>query len=194
MATDLSDVVKQGYLRCKSRSLGLWQKRWLVLRSTSNKGPCRLEKYTDENGARNQEQHKVQLLTNVSAVNRLSSKRHAFTIDFHDGSSKSFSCDSELETDNWIKMVNQECFLPSSGIANGEPDILGPGIKKEQQELFRVYLVPCSKLETLYGECMLQVTHENIYLWDMNNTKLKLCAWPLTALRRYGKLSNEFVS
>ena len=96
MATDLSDVVKQGYLRCKSRSLGLWQKRWLVLRSTSNKGPCRLEKYADENAARNVDQHKVQLLTNVSAVTRLVpfSKKHAFTIDFHDGSSKIFSCDS----------------------------------------------------------------------------------------------------
>lgn len=96
MATDLSDVVKQGYLRCKSRSLGLWQKRWIVLRSASHKGPCRLEKYVDESAARNQEQHKVQLLTTVAGVVRLpsSARKHAFTIEFNDGCSKCFSCDS----------------------------------------------------------------------------------------------------
>src|SRR5699024_4869230 len=71
-------------------------KRWLVLRSASNKGPCRLEKYVDEKAARNVDQHKVQLLTNVAAITRIlhSTKKHAFTVDFHDGSSKSFACDS----------------------------------------------------------------------------------------------------
>lgn len=46
--------------------------------------------------------------------------------------------------------------------------------------------MPSSKLE-LFGECLLQVTHENIYLWDNSNSKNKLCAWPLTSLRRYGR-------
>lgn len=94
MATDLSDVVKQGYLRCRSRSLGLWQKRWLVLRGTSNKGPCRLEKFVDESAARSADQHKVQLLSNVAVISRLSSKRHAFTLNFQDGSNRCFACDS----------------------------------------------------------------------------------------------------
>lgn len=92
----------------------------------------------------------------------------------------------ELEADNWVKLITQECLIPSSGIASGEPDVLTPGIQKELQEQFRVYLMPSSKLE-IFGECLLQVTHENIYLWDVNNTKVKLCAWPLTSLRRYGK-------
>ena len=96
MATDLSDVIKQGYMRCKSRSLGLWQKRWIILRRSSNKGPCRLEKYLNEYSARNLDQHKVQLLTNVISIDRLSNsnKRHAFEIDFNDGSAKYFACDS----------------------------------------------------------------------------------------------------
>ena len=97
-----------------------------------------------------------------------------------------FTLTIELEADNWVKLAIQECFLSSSGISNGEPDILKPGIQKELQEQFRVYLVPSAKFDPLYGECLLQCTLENIYLWDINNSKLKLCAWPLTALRRYG--------
>lgn len=162
-----------------------------MLRSTSNKGPCRLEKYADESAARCIDQHKVQLLSNVAAISRLSSRRHAFKLNFQDGSNRCFACDSELEADNWVKLITQECFLPSSGIANGEPDILKPVQSKELQEQFRVYLVP-SKVETLYGECLLQVTHENIYLWDISSPKLKLCAWPLTALRRYGSDMTKF--
>lgn len=96
MATDLTDVIKQGYMRCKSRSLGLWQKRWIVLRKSSSKGPCRLEKYINEYSARNLQQHKVQLLINVNGIERISSnhKKHAFQIDFNDGSSKYFACES----------------------------------------------------------------------------------------------------
>jgi len=76
--------------------MGLWQKRWIVLRSNSVSGPCRLEKYASEKGARNADQHKVLLLTNVSSVTRARTRRHAFTIDFHDGTVKSFACDSGL--------------------------------------------------------------------------------------------------
>ncbi|KAF7492588.1 Docking protein 5 [Sarcoptes scabiei] len=191
MATDLSDVIKQGYMRCKSRSLGLWQKRWIILRRTSSKGPCRFEKYLNESSARNLEQHKVQLLTNVISVVRSNNRKHAFQIVFNDGSSKFYASDSETEVDVWVKLTAQECFLPSSSIANGEPDILKPGIQKELQEQFKVYLMPSSKLE-IFGECFLQVTHENIYLWDSINSKIKLCAWPLTALRRYGSDLTKF--
>lgn len=187
----MSDIVKQGYLRYKSRSLCLWQKRWIILRGPSNKGPCRLEKYADERAARCAEQPKVQLLSSISNVNRISSRKHSFAVELNDGTEKCFSCDSELEADNWVKLITQECLIPSSGIASGEPDVLTPGIQKELQEQFRVYLMPSSKLE-IFGECLLQVTHENIYLWDVNNTKVKLCAWPLTSLRRYGSDLTKF--
>lgn len=93
---------------------------------------------------------------------------------------------TDLEADTWVKLSIQECLLLPPGLATGEPDVLRPGIQKELSEQFHVYLMPNSKLD-VFGECLLQVTHENIYLWDIQNSKLKLVAWPLTALRRYGR-------
>jgi hypothetical protein len=96
-----------------------------------------------------------------------------------------------LEADTWVKLLIQEALLPQPGLATGEPDVLSPGIQKELQEQFHVYLMPTPKLD-VFGECLLQVTHENIYLWDVSNSKLKLVAWPLTALRRYGSDPTKF--
>lgn len=99
MATDVSDIVKQGYVRVRSRTVGVWQKRWIILRRASSKGPCRLEKYFDEKSARNGLQHKTSFLTDVSAISRLSSrtKKYSFAINFHDGTCRWFSCDSGKE-------------------------------------------------------------------------------------------------
>jgi len=190
------DIVKQGYVRVRSKRVSLWKKRWIILRRASSKGPVRLEKYFDERSSRNIcHQPKTILLTNVTNVCRLSStvKVHSFAISFdqNDSTSKWFACDSDLEADSWVKMFIQECLLPQPGIATGEPDVLSPGIQKELQEQFHVYLMPNPKLDA-FGECLLQVTPENIYLWDVSNSKLKLVSWPLTSLRRYGSDPTKF--
>lgn len=92
------DVVKQGYVRVKSKRLSLWKKRWIILRRASSKGPVRLEKYCDERSSRNISHHpKTLLLTNVTNVCRLSStvRVHSFAVTFdHDPDSRWFSCDS----------------------------------------------------------------------------------------------------
>ncbi|CAG2109787.1 unnamed protein product [Medioppia subpectinata] len=193
MATDVNDIIKQGYTRVRSKSINVWHKRWLVLRRASSKGPVRLDKYFDEKSARTGGHHKTYLLTNVSSITRLANtcRKYAFSVQFHDQNLKCFACDSDLEADTWVKLSIQECLLLPPGLATGEPDVLRPGIQKELQEQFHVYLMPTSKLD-VFGECLLQVTHENIYLWDISNSKLKLVAWPLTALRRYGSDLTKF--
>lgn len=99
MATDLSDIIKQGYVRVKSKTIAIWQKRWIILRKASSKGPCRIEKYYDEKSARDNLSHKTALLTNVATISRLPSsyKKYSFTINFHDGINKCFACDSGMK-------------------------------------------------------------------------------------------------
>ncbi|XP_064467043.1 docking protein 5-like [Ornithodoros turicata] len=193
MATDTSDIAKQGYVRIRSRNIGVWQRRWIVLRKATNAGPCRLEKYLEEKHARQHTGQKVAPLTSATSISRLpsSTKKHAFSICFHDGSVKSIACDSDLEADTWVKFMVQECLEPQPGLSAGEPDILSPGIQKELQEQFHVYLVPSPKLD-VFGECLLQVTQEHIYLWDLLSPRTRLAAWPLTALRRYGSDPSKF--
>lgn len=193
MATDTSDIIKQGYLKLKSKTVGVWQKRWIILRRASSKGPCRIDKFLDEKSARTNCSCKTIVLTNVSNVSRLpiTHRKHSFVISFNPINCKLFACESDLEADTWVKLLTQECLVPLPGLATGEPDILSPGIQKELQEQFHVYLMPTPKLDA-FGECLLQVTHEHIYLWDVINSKIKLAAWPLTALRRYGSDPTKF--
>uniref|UniRef100_A0A8C6UYU9 Docking protein 4 n=1 Tax=Neogobius melanostomus TaxID=47308 RepID=A0A8C6UYU9_9GOBI len=170
MASNFNDIVKQGYVRMRSRKMGIYRRCWLVFKKSSSKGPRRLEKYPDEKSAYIRACPKVTEISNVKTITRLprDTKRQAVAIVFTDDTSRTFTCDSELEAEDWLKTLS--C---------------------EHTERFNVFLLPCPNLD-IYGECMMQITHENIYLWDIHNPRTKLVTWPLCSLRRYGRDATRF--
>ncbi|NWY37752.1 DOK4 protein, partial [Sylvia atricapilla] len=198
MATNFNDIIKQGYVRMKSKKLGV-----------TGSGCCRCQGLGGAALGEPPTPLQVTEISNVKCITRLpkETKRQAVAIVFTDDSARTFTCDSELEAEEWYKTLSVECLgARLNDISLGEPDLLAPGVQCEQTGergggcwpgapprctprtlfFFFFFFFPFSR------PCKLQITHENIYLWDTHNPRVKLVSWPLCSLRRYGRDATRF--
>ncbi|CAG0879505.1 unnamed protein product [Darwinula stevensoni] len=210
MSVNFNDIIKQGYVRMKSRNLGLWRRRWVILRKASSRGPCRIDKYADkESAVAGRPPVSSPLpLNHVLKVERLPPHHgpNSFVLEFyHDDQHQRgtphvriIACETEEDADAWVKVLSVECQCsrspspteelqwPISGSPPKESAVNPPG------DRFNVYMLPC-KGTSVRGECLLQVASGHIQLWDVEEPRLKLVSWPVAALRRYGRDSGKFI-
>ncbi|XP_030634063.1 docking protein 5-like [Chanos chanos] len=189
MTTDFNDVVKQGFVKIRSRRFWVYQKYWLVMRGASSRGPKRLEKYSNEHAANTHCYHKVIKLTNVRNVIRhpQQERKCAVTLVFNNDSKMTFVCESEMEAGEWYSVLQTECIqVKKKDISFAEPDLLSHTIHRDQSKKFHVFLMPSPSF-SFSGECVLHITQESIYLQDTLDPQIKIASWPLRVLRRYGR-------
>lgn len=182
----MSQIVKQGYVKFQSKHLGVWKKRWLVLKSGSANGPVRLEKYKDESTALSAAgaERRIFDLTQMDDLFRMMDRPHGITISLSDGfETIQFCAESEMDAENWIKAIKEE---------------LNPSKRRNDQgrggcgtDMFTVYLMANAKLDAR-GDCTMQITQDSVRLFDPRDNRRELASWPLKGLRRYGVERNMF--
>ncbi|KAJ7999430.1 hypothetical protein DPEC_G00194350 [Dallia pectoralis] len=184
-----NDIVKQGYVHFRSKHLLIYRRCWLVLRTASSEGPRRLEQFSNEQAANSHCCRKVTGLTKIRTVARRprETKKNPVVLTFNDASQMVFACDSELEAEEWFKLLHLECLENNmNDLTLEKPHLMNKYTRREHKEQFHVFLKPSSCMD-FYGECLLQISPDALWLWDPRTPGLKITSWPLRSLRRYGR-------
>lgn len=185
MSLHFNDVAKQGFAKVKNK-LGLWIPVWLIMRRPSSKGPLRIDQFSDEKASMLMESPgKIIELKNIRQISRLAKdeKKHALAIMFEIGKVFQMALDSESEADAWLAVLREFCASSTRRSGPIGMDLLS---NSNMEDVFNVCLLQTPALN-VYGECLLQVTSESIYLLDAEPPSKRIMDWPLNALRRYSR-------
>lgn len=195
MSMNFTDIVKQGPVRLKRKTLPIWKTRYLILRKSSSKGPLRLDSFRDERTSQFTDSiRRVIDLQNVRAITILPSsvRRNALAIVFSEEPAMLMALDSDAEMLSWQGVLQSTCLPLSRPLtAPVGMDLLNCASESAAQDVFNVYLLPNLSL-SMHGECLLQCTTETLYLLDVEDPKKRIIGWPLNTLRRYGRDNTKF--
>lgn len=162
-------ILKQGEVRMKSRRLGIWRKRYVVLFAPSSKGPTRLVKYADEKGFREERQLSFFRMQDVTTVVRLSfNEDHGITISLTGGEVRQFICNDANDAEDWLQKLQTEA---------GKSDTLPVGH-------FRAFLIP-SMFLNYDGECIVEVTADCVNVFTDTTKRDKVAGMKISCIRRY---------
>lgn len=186
MSANFNDIVKQGSVKVKSR-LGMYQQYWLILRRPSSRGPLRFEKYKNEKASMLMESSgKPVELKDIRSIDHLrKDEKSTVFVYFRNGKSFQIELQMESEAISWMMILQDMCCL------SGERrlDLL---LNNNMTDTFNVFLLQ-TPLMNFYGECLLQITSDSIYLLDVDNPDRCLMVWPLPSLRRYSRDETKFL-
>lgn len=173
----MSDIAKQGYVKVQSKKLGVWKKRWLILRRKSGHGQARIEKYKDESSSFDFDQTvkaTVLELRYIDGVQRTEESYKKYGVVVVDQTKNFyFAPDSELEANAWMEAIKEE-------VENC----------KKTQNSYKVYAMKNAKLN-FSGDCYLFVSDDAVKLLDLHSRR-EMVSWLFSSLRRYGVERNMF--
>ncbi|XP_022337831.1 docking protein 5-like isoform X2 [Crassostrea virginica] len=164
-----SIILKKGEVRMKSRRLGIWRKRYVLLFAPSSKGPTRFVKYADERGFKEEKQLSFFRMQDVTTVVRLSiNDEQGITISLAGGEIRQFLCFDANEAEDWLQKLQTEA---------GKSDSLPIG-------LYRAYLIPNNFLN-FDGECVVEVTADHVNVYEDVTKSRKVVGMKISCIRRY---------
>lgn len=184
------DVVKEGFVKIKSKRYGIWWQRWLVLYRATSKGTTRLSVYSNNKATKDKPKASLSVQS-IQTVLRLSSKvkKYAIAIVTKDNYSWELSFETESDAEDWLNAVLLEQqkrgvakFFSSPGVHNR----VQSDLDTDQYDIYPVCPMAYTQLGDFHGECLMVLTPESIHLLDADQPSNYLVSWKIKHLRKFG--------